>query len=77
MHQQDLALKIRERFLALAELLAAPDDVLTGRLRARLALVTLHLGTLPDSHPDFVSDENDRRKVALTLATEVLSARGA
>ena len=75
LHQRDLALKIRERFLALAELLAAPDDVLTGRLRARLALMTLHLGTLPDSHPDFVSDENDRRKVALTLATEVLSAR--
>jgi AcrR family transcriptional regulator len=73
LHQQELGLRIRERFLALAELLTPAEDPLTGRLRARMALMTLHMGILPDSHPDLVTDEKQRRAAALNLATELLS----
>src|SRR3989440_8278607 len=73
LHQQERGLRIRERFLALADLLTPTEDQLTGRLRARMALMTLHVGILPDSHPDFVTDEKQRRATALKLATEVLS----
>jgi AcrR family transcriptional regulator len=75
LHQQELGQRIRGRFLALAELLVPTGDPLTGRLRARMALATLHLGALPDSHPDFVTDDGERRRAALDLATEVLLLR--
>lgn len=66
-----LGMNLRARLVDFVELLTAPGDRLTGRLRARAALLSLHLGTLPD--PDCDATEAQRRAAALAIATEILS----
>jgi len=79
-HRQELGLQIRQRFLGLAEVLAPPEDAVTGRLRARMALMTLNLGALPgrlmlaNSPPTHMTVQRPRSIVADAVAKEMLSS---
>ncbi|BBZ27358.1 TetR family transcriptional regulator [Mycolicibacterium madagascariense] len=67
-----LRTRISDCYLALFDLLSPPGPHLEGRLRARVALSSLHLGTTSD--PEH-ADESERRAAALAIAEEVLSPR--
>lgn len=62
---------IQDRYLQLFELLSPPGDPVEGRLRARVALSSLHIGTTPDSQD--TASESLRRVAALTIAENVLA----
>jgi AcrR family transcriptional regulator len=66
----DLGIRIQDRYHALFDLLSPPGDAVEGRLRARVSLSSLHIGTATD--PQHTGDETQRRAAALTIATEVL-----
>jgi AcrR family transcriptional regulator len=70
-HEMAFGMKVQTHIAGLIELLTAPDDPVTSRLRARVALATLLIGTQSD--PELPSDDADRRSVALTIAAEVLA----
>jgi AcrR family transcriptional regulator len=67
----DLGIRIRDRYLELFDLLSPPGEPVEGRLRARVALSSLHIGTTPDSQD--IGTETQRRVAALTIATQALT----
>lgn len=67
-----LAAKIRAHFVALIDLLVPPGNTLAGRMRAQIALMTLHAGTFRDPDLDLGADETERREAALSIAIEIL-----
>jgi hypothetical protein len=71
-HYLDLGMTLRARFGELSHLLAPADASIAARLRATIALASLHIGTLPDS--DIPADDEQRRLAALTIAIELLTA---
>jgi AcrR family transcriptional regulator len=71
-HDLDLGMKMRARFGELSQLLAPTNAPVAHRLRATVALATLHIGTLPD--PDTHVNAEQRRAAALAIATELLTA---
>jgi AcrR family transcriptional regulator len=66
----DQGTRIQDRYLELFALLSPPGDAVAGRLRARVALSSLHIGTTTESQR--AGDETERRTIALAIATEVL-----
>jgi AcrR family transcriptional regulator len=66
----DLGIKIADRYLQLFDLLCPPGDPVAGRLRARVALSSLHIATTAD--PQHTGDEAQRRAIALVIATQIL-----
>jgi AcrR family transcriptional regulator len=63
-----LRTRIGDCYLELFDLLSPPGPPVEGRLRARVALSSLHIGT---SDPQ-QSDEPRQRAAALAIATEIL-----
>ena len=68
----DLERRIQDRYYELSDILSPPGEPADGRLRARVALSSLHLGTTPD--PQDGRDDTARRATALTIATEILAS---
>jgi hypothetical protein len=68
----ELGVKIQDRYLALFDLLSPPGEPIEGRLRARVALSSLHIGTTSD--PQYAAEETQRRACALAIATQVLAS---
>lgn len=66
----DLGIRIAQRYLELFDVLSPPGELVDGRLRARVALSSLHLGATPD--PQHPGDEVQRRATALAIAAQVL-----
>jgi hypothetical protein len=66
----DLGIRIQDRYLELFDLLSPPGEPVEGRLRARVALSSLHIGTTPDSQD--IGTETQRRAAALRIATQAL-----
>jgi AcrR family transcriptional regulator len=71
----DLGSRIRDRYLDLFDLLSPDGDAVEGRLRARVALSSLHIGSTTD--PRDTGSETKRRATALVIATQVLGHPGA
>lgn len=69
-HDLALGMRIQDRYLELFDLLSPPGEPAEGRLRARVALSSLHIGTTPD--PQHTVAETQRRATALAIATQVL-----
>jgi AcrR family transcriptional regulator len=67
----DLGIRIQDRYLELFDLLKPPGGPVEGRLRARVALSSLHIGTTVD--PQHAGAENQHRASALAVATQVLA----
>jgi AcrR family transcriptional regulator len=65
-----LGMEAQTRIAGLIELLTAPGDPVTSRLRARVALATVLIGAKSD--PELPSDA-DWRSAILTIAAEVLT----
>jgi AcrR family transcriptional regulator len=63
---------IRDRYRTLIEFLSPPGDVVMGRLRARLALSSLHMGTTQDPE-DAAIESLKQRAAALTIASHLLT----
>lgn len=61
--------RIRGRYDGLFDILGPPGDPVMGRLQARVALSTLHMGTAPDAR-DPATDT--QRAAALQIATHLL-----
>jgi AcrR family transcriptional regulator len=62
--------KMRERLLALADVLAGPDASPTAHLRAALSLFAVHSSWFAVRAPEVTADE--RRRIALEVAYELL-----
>ncbi len=62
---------MRKRFFELADLLVPADQPLAVRLRARLSLIALHLGT--GALEDAVASDDERRDAALQVALELIT----
>lgn len=69
---RDLAVgvEIRKRFGQLADLLTTPDQPLSTRLRARIALITLHVGTFAGA--ELGGSTQERRDASLQIAHELM-----
>jgi AcrR family transcriptional regulator len=63
---------IRDRYRTLIELLTPPGDAVMGRLRARLALSSLQMGTTQDPEEAAI-EPLKQRAAALTIATHLLT----
>ncbi|MGH3764440.1 MAG: TetR/AcrR family transcriptional regulator [Pseudonocardiaceae bacterium] len=61
---------MRKRLDRLISTLAPPDRSLTAQLRARLAVIALHLGTF--TAPDIDATDQQRRDTALQIAMEIV-----
>jgi AcrR family transcriptional regulator len=64
--------QMRKRVDRLIDTLATPDQPLDTRLRARLALIALHLGTF--TARDIEATDQQRRDTALQIALEIVGA---
>jgi AcrR family transcriptional regulator len=65
----DLGIRIQDQYLALFDLLSPPGEPVEGRLRARVALSSLHIGTTAE--PRHTGTET-HRTTALAIATQIL-----
>src|SRR3954471_23512567 len=63
---------IRDRYRTLIALLSPPGDAVMGRLRARLALSSLHMGITQEPE-DSTIEPVKQRAAALTIATHLLT----
>jgi flagellar biosynthesis regulator FlaF len=61
---------MRKRLDRLIGTLATPEQSLTAQLRARLAVIALHIGTF--TARDIEATEQQRRDTALQIAMEVV-----
>lgn len=64
--------QMRKRVDRLIDTLATPDQPLATRLRARVALIALHLGTF--TARDIEATDQQRRDTALQIALEIVGA---
>lgn len=64
--------EMRKRFERLVEVLATPEQPLEGQLRARVALIALHVGAFAGRHIEATDEE--RRAAALRIARELAGA---
>jgi AcrR family transcriptional regulator len=69
-HELDLGIRIQARYVELCDLLSPPGDPVEGRLRARVALSSLHIGTTTD--PQHTGTDTQRRATALAIATQIV-----
>jgi AcrR family transcriptional regulator len=66
----DLGIRIQDRYLELFDLLSPPGEPVEGRLRARVALSSLHIGATSDPH--HTDPEDYCRAAALAIAKQIL-----
>jgi AcrR family transcriptional regulator len=65
--------EMRRRMESLVGILSVADGAEEARLRARVALITLHLGSI--AGPDSEATDRQRRDAALRIARELVGAR--
>jgi AcrR family transcriptional regulator len=68
----ELGRQIQHRYVELFDLLSPPGDLVEARLRARVALSSLHIGSTSDSQ--VTADADLRRATAFAIATQVLAS---
>ena len=64
---------MRRRMESLVGILSVADGAEEARLRARVALITLHIGSIAE--PDGEATDRQRRDAALRIARELVGAR--